>query len=77
MGKCDLIKLQSNFIEITLRRGCSPVNLLHIFKIPFLHLQATTSEDRYLSVTLLKDTPAQVFLFKFCKNKFSQKKPPM
>ena len=30
-----LIKLQSNFIEITLWHGCSPVNLLHIFKIPF------------------------------------------
>ena len=27
------------------------------------HLRATTSEDRYLSVTLLKDTPAQVFFF--------------
>ena len=23
------IKLQTNFIEITLRHGCSPVNLLH------------------------------------------------
>ena len=29
------IKLQSNFIEITLQQGCSPVNLLHIFGIPF------------------------------------------
>ena len=29
------IKLYSNFIEITLRRGCSPVNLLHIFRAPF------------------------------------------
>ena len=28
-------KLQSNFIEITLRDGCSPVNLLHFFKTPF------------------------------------------
>ena len=28
--------LQSNFIEITLRHGCSPVNLLHIFRTPFL-----------------------------------------
>ena len=27
--------LQSNFIEITLWHGCSPVNLLHIFKTPF------------------------------------------
>ena len=30
------IKLLSNFIEITLRHGCSPVNLLHIFRTPFL-----------------------------------------
>ena len=31
-----LIKLQSNFIEITIRHGCSPVNLLHIFRSLFL-----------------------------------------
>ena len=30
MPKYDL---QSNFIEITLQHGCSPVNLLHIFRI--------------------------------------------
>ena len=30
------IKLQSNIIEIALRHGCSPVNLLHIFRTPFL-----------------------------------------
>ena len=29
------IKLQGNFIEIELRHGCSPVNLLHIFRTPF------------------------------------------
>ena len=29
------IKLQSNFVEIALRHGCSPVNLLHIFRTPF------------------------------------------
>ena len=29
------IKLQNNFIKITLRHGCSPVNLLHIFRTPF------------------------------------------
>ena len=28
------IKLQSNFIEITFRHGCFPVNLLHIFRTP-------------------------------------------
>ena len=30
-----LIKLQSNFIEIALWHGCSPVNLLHIFRTTF------------------------------------------
>ena len=29
------IKLQSNFIKITLRHGISPVYLLHIFGTPF------------------------------------------
>ena len=29
------INLQSNFIEITLRHGCSLVNLLHVFRTPF------------------------------------------
>ena len=29
------IKLQSNFIEITLRHRCSPVNLLHTLRTPF------------------------------------------
>ena len=39
MPKCEFnkvaIKLQSNFIEIALWHGCSPVNLLHIFRTPF------------------------------------------
>ena len=34
LRNCDF-NLQSNFIEITLRHGRSPVNLLHIFKTPF------------------------------------------
>ena len=29
------MKLQSKFIEIALRHGCSPENLLHIFRTPF------------------------------------------
>ena len=29
------IKLLCNFIEIALQHGCSPVNLLHIFRTPF------------------------------------------
>ena len=30
------IKLQSSFIEVPLRHGFSPANLLHIFRTPFL-----------------------------------------
>ena len=35
MPKCDFNKSASNFIEITLWHGCSPVNLLHNFRTPF------------------------------------------
>ena len=41
MPKCDFdIKLQSNFIEIALRHGCSSVHLLLIFRtpLPYEHL---------------------------------------
>ena len=31
--KWDITKLQSNFIEIALWHGCSPVNLLYTFSI--------------------------------------------
>ena len=31
-----LIKLLCNFIEIALRHECSPINLLHIIRTPFL-----------------------------------------
>ena len=34
MPKCDFNKV-ANFIEISLRHGCSPVNLLRIFRTPF------------------------------------------
>ena len=32
MPKCDFNKVA---LQITLRHGCSPVNLLHIFRTPF------------------------------------------
>ena len=35
LPKYDFNKVACNFIEITLRHGCSPVNLLHIFRTPF------------------------------------------
>ena len=36
MLKCNFNKVASNFIEIALQHGCSPVNLLHIFRTPFI-----------------------------------------
>ena len=44
------IKLQSNFIDISLRHGCSPVNLLHIFRT----LSKNTSGWMLLAFSLLK-----------------------
>ena len=35
MPKCDFIKVASSFIEITLWRKCSTVNLLHILRTAF------------------------------------------
>ena len=40
-----------NFIEITLRHGCSPVNLLHIFRIPFLK---NTSGQLLLEIKMIE-----------------------
>ena len=44
---------ESNFIEIALRHGCSPVNLLHVFGTPFprnkKHLRVTASDFWYFS----------------------------
>ena len=35
MPKCDFNKVAKQLYEITLRHGCSPVNLLHISRTPF------------------------------------------
>ena len=35
MPKCDFNKVAKQLNEIPLRHGCSPVNLLHIFRTPF------------------------------------------
>ena len=50
MAKCGF---NFNFIEITLCLGCSPVNLLHIFRTPFLK---NTSE--WLLLILLEEINA-------------------
>ena len=47
------IRLQRNFNEITLRHGCSPANLLHIFRTPFTK---NPSGRLLLNVDALVDT---------------------
>ena len=59
IGKGVVGKVQGNFIEITLRPGCSSVNLLHIFKAPF---PKHTSEGLLLKVPYIYDN----FLYCFC-----------
>ena len=53
-----LIKLLWNFIEIALRRGCAPVNLLHLFRTPF----PMNTYFYYLVLLLLHDYFCNVFL---------------
>ena len=50
--RADMQKSLCNFIEIKLRHGCSPVNLLHIFRTPFI-------KNTYGG--LLLETPRGVF----------------
>ena len=45
------IKSENNFIQITLQVGCSPVNLLHISRTPFLK---NTSGGLYLHLFFWK-----------------------
>ena len=66
MSKCDFNKVAlqdwkmlCNFIEIALRHGCSPANLLHIFRTTF---PKNTSERLLLLILLI--------LSKSCTAKF-------
>ena len=66
MPKCNFNKvaLLCNFIEITLRHGCYPVNLLHIFRTPF---------PRNISGWLILDFVFQVISEKtLCSNDFTK-----
>ena len=51
------MKIQSNFIEITLWYGCSPVNLLHIFRTPFSqeHLWRAASANCIIFIKSMTD----------------------
>ena len=57
MPKCNFNKVVIEieiFIEIALRHGCSPVNLLHIFRTPFLK---NTSGWLFLKYNFPTSTP--------------------
>ena len=59
------IKLQSNFVKITLRHGCSPVNLLQVFRTPFLK---NTSEGLLLLSDDIKWLPSPISFNPFYAN---------
>ena len=59
------IKLQSNFIEIALRHGCSAVNLLHISRTP--------SPKNTSGGLLLKEYSAKIRGFIYSRPKFVKK----
>ena len=61
-----------NFIEIALQHGCSPVNLLHIFRTPFL---SNTSGKSLKCVSQLTFTGHTSNLPKKHKKKKERKKP--
>ena len=56
-------RLQSNFIEITLRHGCSPINLLHIFGTPF----PKNNSERLLLILVSEYTLKLVCLYESCR----------
>ena len=61
-----------NFIEIALRHGCSPINLLHIFRIPF---PKNTSEGLLLSIMTKVSEEGPILAENNTNNKNKTKKP--
>ena len=58
-----LINLFCNFTEIILRHGCSPINLLYIFRTPF---PKNTSERLLLAEMILHQNCASSIKGQFC-----------
>ena len=61
------VLLQSNFIEIALRQGCSPVNLLQIFRTPFLK---NTSGGLLLSMVCSQSYSHPLFHISYIQSHF-------
>ena len=66
------IMLQSNFIEITLPHGCFPVNLLHIFRTPFLK---NTSGRLLLKISINLQMVSEVAVYRCSINPVFSKIP--
>ena len=58
-----------NFIEITLRHGCSPVNLLHIFRTPFTKNTSERLLLLFLACSHFLAQPEHPFSHKVCSYK--------
>ena len=62
------IKLLRNFIEIPFRHGCSPVNLLHIFRTPFPKNTSGWLLLQYSLSVLSENIKKNLSLWKNCSN---------
>ena len=60
--KCNLNKVENNFIEIALLHGCSFVNLLHIFRTPLDGYFWTVKEitGKFMEKVKIRNDKAQV-----------------
>ena len=68
MPKCDFNKV--TFIEITLRHGCPPVNLLHIFRTPFFKNTSgwlLLVEQLWIVKTRKRDTFRNTYIWSFSR----------
>ena len=65
--KCDFNKAELHFNEISLRHGCSSVNLLHIFRILF---PKNTSGRLLLHVVLYNELLSHFAITDAIHNKF-------
>ena len=70
------VLFQSNFIDITIRHGRSPVNLLHIFRTPFESLKEVM--ESFFNVKNFESSESDGVLFRYfffsIKNFKSRKK---
>ena len=67
MPKCDFNKVAHSFIDITLPHRCSSVNLLHIFRPPFLR----KTSGRLLLITATAKYYSVIYYFSIAENFFA------